>query len=107
MRGEWVDDLSYGLLRADRAAWSARPRTVDRAYLWRLLVDRRHQGRGIGTTAIGQLCDLLRRQGCTRLVTSWVDGRGGPRGFYTRLGFVPTGRLVDGEVEAELDLTRS
>ena len=24
------------------------------------------------------------------------QGRGGPRPFYERLGFVPTGRLVDG-----------
>ena len=28
IRGEWLDDLRYGLLREQRAAWKARPRSV-------------------------------------------------------------------------------
>ena len=73
-------------------------------YLWRLLVDRMHQRRGIGSAVIAMIADQMRRQGCTRLLTSWVDGPGGPRPFYERLGFEPTGTVIDGEIEGELDL---
>lgn len=73
-------------------------------YLWRLLVDRRHQGRGIGAQIIGRLTDLLRSEGDSALLTSWVDGPGSPRAFYERLGFTPTGRVIDGEIEGRLAL---
>ena len=43
-----------------------------------------------------------RGRGTAPLVTSWHEGPGGTAPFYERLGFVPTGRLVDDEVEARL-----
>lgn len=73
-------------------------------YLWRLLVDRMHQRRGIGRMILDRLTAELRAQGATTLLTSWVDGPGSPRPFYERYGFVPTGRIVDGEIEAALAL---
>ena len=33
---------------------------------------------------------------------SWYPGRGGPEGFYRKLGFVPDGRIIDDEIVAEL-----
>lgn len=71
-------------------------------YLWRLLVDRRHQGRGVGASVVARLVSLLRAEGRSTLTVSWVDGSGSPRAFYEKLGFVPTGRLLDGEVEGRL-----
>ena len=73
-------------------------------FLWRLLVDRMHQRRGIGTRILAELCALLRDQGNSTLLTSWGEGPGSPRPFYERLGFVPTGRQVDDETEARLTL---
>jgi GNAT superfamily N-acetyltransferase len=73
-------------------------------FLWRLLVDRRHQRRGIGRLALDRLCTLLRDEGCETLLTSWVEGPGGPKEFYRRQGFVETGTVLDGEVEARLRL---
>lgn len=73
-------------------------------YLWRLLVDRFHQRRGIGERILELVVDELRSTGSTTLLTSFVEGRGGPRPFYEGLGFVPTGRIIDGEVEARLTL---
>lgn len=181
LRDGWVDDLSYRLLREDRAAWIAErpdvkevslvelgptavgpfsrlavhrsqeqfvapmwasfrdalfPEVIDGApvvpwmrgivadgepvgfvmlaavtpthphpYLWRLLIDRQHQRRGIGRATLRRLVDELRADGCTRLLTSWVEGPGGPAPFYQRLGFQPTGRVIDGEVEAVLEFT--
>jgi RimJ/RimL family protein N-acetyltransferase len=69
-------------------------------YLWRLLVDRVHQRRGIGRRVLDLLCDELRAQGSTRLVTSWRPGPGGPRGFYRTCGFLETGRVRGADVEA-------
>jgi RimJ/RimL family protein N-acetyltransferase len=73
-------------------------------YLWRLLVDRRWQRAGVGRAVLDRLVALAREQGCSSLLTSWVEGPGGPRRFYERLGFVPTGRIIDGETEARLPL---
>jgi len=73
-------------------------------FLWRLLVDRRHQGRGIGTAVVNELADRLRGDGHRVLKVSWVGGDGGPEPFYLRLGFVPTGEVADGETVAELPL---
>jgi RimJ/RimL family protein N-acetyltransferase len=71
-------------------------------YLWRLLVDRVHQRRGIGRAIIAQLQQSLTELGRRTLLTSWVEGPGSPRPFYEGLGFAPTGRVVDGETEARL-----
>ena len=73
-------------------------------YLWRLLIDRLHQRRGIGRMALDRLCDVLRSEGATSLMTSWTEGRGSPRPFYEAYGFEPTGRIVDDETEARLAL---
>ena len=183
IRGAWLDDLRYGLLRDERAAWLQRPRsfeslrlveldehsavtygrlavhphqeqfvspvlgsyrdalfpeTIDGArvvpwlrgvevvagdgrahpagfvmlaevtdahpepYLWRLLVDRHWQRAGVGRAILEHLVAMLAGQGCTSLVTSWVEGVGGPRRFYERFGFVETGRVIEGETEARL-----
>ena len=73
-------------------------------YLWRLLIDRMHQRRGIG----GRVVDLVRAQcrswEATGLLVSWREGRGSPGPFYLARGFVPTGELVDGETMARLTL---
>jgi GNAT superfamily N-acetyltransferase len=74
-------------------------------FLWKLLIDYRHQGKGYGREVVRQIVDLVRGEGATELLTSYVPGEGGPAGFYTRLGFVPTGELdPDGEVLLRLDL---
>jgi len=74
-------------------------------YLWRLLIDRLHQRRGIAGRALRLLFERLRAEGHATLITSWGEGPGSPRPFYERLGFVPTGEVVDGETEARLELT--
>ncbi|MEM9519215.1 MAG: GNAT family N-acetyltransferase [Actinomycetota bacterium] len=71
-------------------------------YLWRLMVDRRHQRRRIGDRVLDLVIDQARAWGASTLVVSWEEGVGGPRPFYERRGFVPTGQIVDGETEARL-----
>jgi diamine N-acetyltransferase len=69
-------------------------------YLWRLLIDRLHQRRGIGGRVLDLVDDECRRLGATSLLTSWGSGKGSPEPFYRRRGFQPTGALIDEEIEA-------
>jgi RimJ/RimL family protein N-acetyltransferase len=74
-------------------------------FLWRLLIDRMHQRRGIGSRVLDLVVDECRAWGPASLLTSWGQGKGSPERFYLTRGFVPTGRLVDGtEVEALLTI---
>jgi RimJ/RimL family protein N-acetyltransferase len=73
-------------------------------YLWRLLMDRMHQRRGIGSRALELLAEECRAMGASTLLVSWAEGKGSPRPFYVAHGFVPTGRIIDGETEARLPL---
>lgn len=68
-------------------------------FLWRLLIDRLHQRRGIGTTVLDLIAAECRARGDTTLLTSWGEGKGSPRSFYLANGFVPTGRVLDAETE--------
>ena len=81
------------------------PEIIGPWFLWKLLIDRRHQGRGYGREVVRQVADLVRAEGATELLTSHVVGEGGPDGFYRRLGFVPTGDFdPNGEVILRLEL---
>jgi RimJ/RimL family protein N-acetyltransferase len=73
-------------------------------YLWRLLIDRLHQRRGIGKRVLDLIGEECRAKGDATLLTSWVEGKGSPAPFYLQYGFRPTGEIVDEETEARLSL---
>jgi diamine N-acetyltransferase len=73
-------------------------------FLWRLLIDRLHQRRGIGGRVLELVAEECRKMGDRSLLTSWVEGKGSPRPFYLRHGFEPTGKIVDEETEARRQL---
>jgi diamine N-acetyltransferase len=82
------------------------PEIIGPWFLWKLIVDRRHQARGYGAQAVRQVADLVRAAGATELLTSYVPEAGGPAGFYRRLGFVPTGEFdANDEVIVRLALS--
>ena len=81
------------------------PEIIGPWFLWKLLIDERYQGRGYGREVVRQVAELVRAQGATELLTSYLPQTGGPAGFYERLGFVPTGdRDVNGEIIVQLVL---
>ncbi len=92
--GEWV---GFVLM-------TARTEHHPEPYLWRFLIDRLHQRRGIGRRVLDQVIEQVRSEGATSLRVHWGESRGSPRPFYEGFGFKPTGRISDGEVEARLDL---
>jgi diamine N-acetyltransferase len=74
-------------------------------YLWRLLIDSRRQGQGLGTAALHLVVDYVRtRPDARTLLTSVVPGPASPIGFYLRSGFTRTGQVFDGEEVLELRL---
>jgi diamine N-acetyltransferase len=82
------------------------PEIIGPWFLWKLLIDERYQGRGYGSEVVRRIADLVRAEGATELLTSYVEGVRGPAGFYERLGFVPTGERDDnGEVIVRLLLS--
>ena len=182
IRGEWLDDARYGLLREERTAWLARPTSAPSAvrlvevtdanlravaqmatfgwqerlvapnlwslaqalrpgnddaggplqpwvraieadgepvgfvmlaaptptqpapFLWRLMIDRRHQRRRIGQLALSLVIEQAVAWGTTALDVGWMPGIGSPAPFYVRNGFEPTGEVVDEEIFARLTL---
>jgi diamine N-acetyltransferase len=75
-------------------SWDVTPQPPDIIgpwFLWKLIVDEHHQGRGIGRGIVDRVVELIGGEGATELFTSHVVADGGPEGFYERLGFLPTG----------------
>jgi GNAT superfamily N-acetyltransferase len=67
-------------------------------FLWKLAIDRDHQRRGYGQAVVEALIEIVRANGGTELYTSYGEGPGGPKDFYAKLGFVPTGEQHGDEV---------
>jgi diamine N-acetyltransferase len=81
------------------------PRIFGPWFLWKLLIDRRFQRLGYGREAVALVAGLVRANGGSRLLTSYVVADGGPEPFYRRLGFSPTGDIDEnGEVVVALEL---
>jgi diamine N-acetyltransferase len=74
-------------------------------FLWRLMIAAPYQGKGYGRRAIEQLVAYVRtRPGAAELLASYVPIEGGPEGFYRKLGFEPTGQIMDHEIVMRLSL---
>jgi diamine N-acetyltransferase len=74
-------------------------------FLWRLMIDHRHQGLGFGRRAIELVVEHVRsRPNATALLVSWLPGPGSPEPLYLDLGFEPTGEVDEGEIVARLAL---
>jgi diamine N-acetyltransferase len=50
------------------------PEIIGPWFLWKLLIDKRHQGRGYGSEVVRHLAELVRAEGATELFTSVVVG---------------------------------
>jgi diamine N-acetyltransferase len=74
-------------------------------FLWKLLIDERHQGRGYGKATLDLVVEYFRgRPGVEAVTTSAVPGEGSPVTFYEQYGFVRTGEIDDGEIVLRLKI---
>jgi diamine N-acetyltransferase len=77
----------------------AEPPAAPNIGLWRLMIDAKHQRRGIGRAVMRLVVEHVRqRPGVASFYTSYVDEPGGPGSFYLGLGFAPNGEVDEGEV---------
>ena len=76
-------------------------------FLWRLMIDRAHQGKGYGAAAVERLVEHVRsRPGAERLFVSHVAGAERLAKFYRSVGFRYTGAEESGELLMERLLQR-
>jgi diamine N-acetyltransferase len=91
MRAIYAGEVPVGFLMTSEAP--------DRGeyFLWRLMIDARHQGRGYGSRALELLIERVEASGnAKQLVTSHLknDDDAGP--FFQKRGFVYTGEILNG-----------
>ena len=90
-RGIYADGTPVGFVMLDIGT------DPGRVWVWRLMVDHRHQGRGHGRAALQQVIALARDWGATEVRLSYVPEVGNPGPFYLSMGFTETGEEEDGE----------
>ncbi len=73
-------------------------------FLWRLMIDAEHQGKGYGRQALALAVERVRELGGHELVSSHGEGVNGPGAFYRACGFVETGEVKSDEVVIRLTL---
>jgi diamine N-acetyltransferase len=104
-RAVYAGDEPVGFVMISDGITVDNPEYLGPYYLWRLLVDVRHQGKGYGSAALWLAVEHIRTRPDARvLLTSCVQGPASPVGFYVGQGFRLTGDVHDGEVVLELDL---
>ena len=105
-RAVYADDDPVGFVMLSWDVTPDPPVIIGPWFLWKILIDERHQGRGYGREALQLVSDIVRATGAAELLTSCVPGDDGPEPFYRRLGFAPTGDHDEkGEVILGLQLT--
>src|ERR1700694_1667145 len=81
----------------------ATPPPTPQVALWRLMIDTKFQGQGIGLAALQQVIAHVSSKGLfASLVTSYIPGPGCPEQFYLHAGFQHTGKVDHGELVLEL-----
>jgi diamine N-acetyltransferase len=89
----YADDQPVGFLMLSWNVTPNPPRIIGPWFLWKLLIDERHQRRGYGRAAVELVAEIVRANGAAELLTSCIPAEDGPEPFYRRLGFTRTGDL--------------
>ncbi len=75
--------------------------------IWRLMIDKHHQGNGYGRQAMTKALELIRTfpyGQANRVLLSYEPDNAVAKSLYASLGFVETGEMADDEVVAALRL---
>jgi diamine N-acetyltransferase len=74
-------------------------------WIFRLMIDAAHQGKGYGRAAMEALIDRMRHvSGCDESAISYELTNDAARRLYASVGFAETGEVIDGETVARLKL---
>lgn len=104
-RAVYADDELVGFVMISDGITDPDPTLLGPYFLWRLLIDQRHQGKGYGAAAIDRVVEHVRtRPDGDVLLVSCHPGPATPIPFYERYGFVLTGEVHEGEPVLALPL---
>jgi len=79
---------------------------LDSYWIWRIMVDEKFQGQGIGEEATRLIVeDMKKFKECKRIAVAYVDGNEGAAKLYKKVGFVHRGERFGKEVAVVLDVT--
>jgi diamine N-acetyltransferase len=101
-RGVFVGDKPIGFIMVYIPSEGATIEQEKYFYLWRFMIAREFQHKGYGSKALDIICDMAKKLGFDRIVTSVELIDEGPLPFYERYGFTNTGRMDEGELVLEL-----
>ncbi|TET45698.1 GNAT family N-acetyltransferase [candidate division TA06 bacterium] len=91
MRAIYANEIPVGFLMTSEAP------AQGEYFLWRLMIDAKHQGKGYGFRAVELLVERIKASGNAKeLVTSHLKNDGDAGSFYQKLGFVYTGEILEG-----------
>lgn len=97
-RAIYASDDPVGFVMLNDPALCAAPENPH-YYLWRLMIDQAHQGKGYGHAAVERLVEHVRtRPGASELWVSHTIGVDALGRFYGSLGFRYNGEEDDGEL---------
>ena len=101
-KGIFNDDLPVGFVMLDLI------KEENKCFLWRFMIDEKHQGKGYGKLALNQVIDWVRSlEAFEEIRTSYVPTKNSADGFYEKFGFIETGKLEDSnEIGMEYSLLK-
>ena len=103
-RAIYDDETPVGFVMLYDPTLAEKPEEPD-FFLWRLMIDKAHQRRGLGRAAVKMLIDHVRtRPGAKKLLVSHMNRADALGRFYGSLGFVYTGAEEEGEKVMALEL---
>ena len=103
-RAIYDDDVLVGFVMLYDPTLAQDPEEPD-FFLWRLMIDKTHQRKGLGHMAVNVLIDYVRtRPGAKKLLVSHMSKADALARFYASFGFIHTGREEDGEKVMALEL---
>ncbi len=104
-RAVYADDVLVGFVMISDGITDPDPTLLGPYFLWRLLIDEGHQGKGYGSATIDRVVEHVRtRPDGDVLLVSCHPGPATPIPFYERYGFVLTGDVHEGEPVLALPL---
>ena len=77
---------------------------LDRYWLWRFMIDRDHQGKGIGREALKTIIGYFKDNGANNIRLSTKEDNTKALNLYRKAGFYDTGEMNDEEIVLQLDL---
>ena len=102
MRAIYADDQLVGMLAF---CHEDDPEDLELFWIFRLMIDRHHQGNGYGIDAMRLAIEEIRKLGATRVRTMHRPENSAAAAIYAKLGFRSAGKLDDGDCLLELEFS--